>query len=118
MKRDREKEEVYRLFLKNFECIKQSPMVLYGIGANTHYILKRVKDFNIIGLMDQENTGKRIFGLPVLSKEEVAKLAKNIVIVARATVIPIIYARIADLSGIGIYSIGGRDLTLREESIL
>ncbi|GEM_PF-2945991 len=78
--------------------------------------MKSVKGFTIIGLMDPENIGRQVFGLPVLSKDGAASRVKAVVIVARTAVIPIIHARIADLAGecgIAIYDVGGNLLSCR-----
>lgn len=103
-------------FLRRFEHLRGMPIALYGLGANTPRLLNAVEGFDIVGLMDPENSGRRVFGLPVLSKEEAAARVKAIVIVARSAVVPIVYARIADLAsqhGISIYDLGGNLLSSR-----
>lgn len=102
-------------FLRSFSHLRSQPIALYGLGANTQRLLDSVEGFNIVGLMDPENIGRQVFGLPVLSKEEAATQVKAIVIVARTAVIPIIHARIAELakSGIAIYDLGGNLLSSR-----
>jgi FMN phosphatase YigB (HAD superfamily) len=109
-----EREQILAQFVETFDHLRQVPLVLYGIGANTHYLLKRLTGFHIVGLMDQENTGREIYGLPVLSPEQVARLAKAIVIVARPAVVLIIHARIAGLAadhGVKIYDLAGNDMS-------
>jgi len=97
-------------FQRCFEHLRGKPIALYGLGINTQRILNAVGGFNIVGLMDPENIGRRIFGLQVLSKDEAAARVKAIIVVARTAVVPIIYARIADLAvqqEIEIYDLGG-----------
>jgi FMN phosphatase YigB (HAD superfamily) len=103
-------------FLRSFEHLRGKPIALYGLGVNTYHLLNAVEGFNIVGLMDPENIGRRVFGLQVLSKDEAAARVKAIIIVARTAVVPIIYARIADLAaqqGIAIYDLGGNLLSSR-----
>lgn len=103
-------------FVRSFGHLRDQPIALYGLGPNTQHLLKSVKGFTIIGLMDPENIGRQVFGLPVLSKDEAASRVKAVVIVARTAVIPIIHARIADLAGecgIAIYDVGGNLLSCR-----
>ncbi|HEY3444738.1 MAG TPA: hypothetical protein VGK67_00175 [Myxococcales bacterium] len=117
---DSEKEQLLADFLRHFGHLRQIPIALYGIGANTHYILKRIMDFNIVGLMDPENTGREVYGLPVISKEQAAHSVRCIIIVARAAFVPIIHSRISALAsshGIAIYDLGGNDLSA-ERSVL
>jgi FMN phosphatase YigB (HAD superfamily) len=107
-------EALVARFLRSFNHLRGQPIALYGLGPNTQHLLERLEGFQIVGLMDPENIGRRVFSLPVLSHDEAAARVKAIVIVARTAVIPIILARIADLSargGIDIYDVGGNLLT-------
>lgn len=93
-------------------------IVLYGIGINTKAILTEIQDPNIIGLMDPLSEGSTVMGKPVLSVEEASRQAGLIVIVARPTVVPIIFERIRDLeaaSHIPIYNIEGKRLIEEEQ---
>lgn len=96
-KAEQEREYIMELFKKGMKKHTGQPIVLYGLGINTEYLIKYNKDQNIIGLMDVKRTGETFFGLPVMSEEEVSNKAKVIVIVARAEVVPIIYERIKKL---------------------
>lgn len=92
-------------------------IVLYGVGINTKAILEEIQDGNIIGLMDPLCQGNVVMGKPVLSPEEASKRAGLIVIVARASVVPIIFERIRELEtdhGIPIYNIEGKRLAEEE----
>lgn len=93
-------------------------IVLYGIGINTKAILTEIQDSNIIGLMDPLSEGSVVLGKPVLSVEEASRQAALIVIVARPTVVPIIFERIRDLESthhIPIYNIEGERLIEEEQ---
>lgn len=94
-------------------------IVLYGIGVNTKAILTEIHDPNIIGLMDPLSEGSIVLGKPVLSVAEASQQAGLIVIVARPTVVPIIFDRIRDLEvthHIPIYNIEGKRLIEEEET--
>ena len=89
-----QKEYIYNEFVNNYRE-KSVPIVIYGIGINTGELLDRVKDYNIVGLLDGkiksgEAWGKRIIDLP----EMIEKGYKTIVVVSRPAVIGIIYHRI------------------------
>ncbi len=81
-------------FRTNFDTLKDIPVVLYGVGQFTKHIVELVDDFHIIGLMDAKTTGQTIYGLRVLSEQEVAAAAKAIIIVANLSVAGEIHQRI------------------------
>lgn len=102
--------------LKNFQG---EPLVLYGIGKNTQAILELTHGFSIVGLLDQDerNIGKKLYGKRVLSLDEAAAVSHKFVIVARATVTPIIYHRIKDYvrrHNIMVYDYAGKELETSE----
>lgn len=105
-----EQEFVVKQFQKAFEKWQGENFVLYGLGKNTEAVLKQAEGFHFAGLMDARNTGKKFWGLPVLSEKEVLELKPRIVIIARESVVPVIYARIAHLQkehGLQIYNFKG-----------
>jgi len=111
-----EQEFVAQQFQKAFSRWRGDPFVLYGLGKNTEAVLTRTEGFRFEGLMDARNTGKCFWGLPVLSEEEAAALHPRIVIIARESVVPVIYARIAKLEkdhGLEIYNFKGERLGQR-----
>lgn len=81
-------------FYNNFGNIKKKPIVLYGVGQFTKQVVEQADDFHIIGLMDAKTTGRTIYGLKVLSEQEVTAAAKVIIIVANLSVAGTIYQRI------------------------
>ena len=59
-------------FNKYFEKFSKRNIALYGIGQYTKLILDRFSStYNFIGLLDRRQTGKIIYGMPVLSQEDV-----------------------------------------------
>lgn len=115
-----EKEYVIENFKKNFDKHKNKRMVIYGVGQNTKLILDNFREYNIIGLMDQEKTGEIVFGKKVLSFEEVVKeKIEIIIIVARYSNIKIILRRIdkfAEKNEIDIFDINGENLLKNSEN--
>ncbi|WP_312647717.1 HAD-IA family hydrolase [Aminipila sp.] len=109
-----EKEQIFvaKTFKEHFKGDDKSPLVLYGIGRNTEAILQCCSNLNIKGLMDQDSVGQFKIGKKVLSYEEIIELRPKIVIVARDSVVNIIYNRIAFLEekGIKVYKIDGTKL--------
>jgi len=106
-----EQRLVIDTFQKSFAGLRKQNIVLYGIGKNTEAVLSGTDGFSFIGLMDQNTTGQTIFGQRVLSDEEVIALHPVIVIIARESVVNIIYKRIQYLSieyGIAIYDFQGK----------
>lgn len=70
-------------------------IVLYGTGINTKRILDCVKQLNVLGLMDQECTGKYIYNKKVLSEKEIQLLGiDTILVAAEPQSTEIIYKRI------------------------
>jgi predicted HAD superfamily hydrolase len=109
---NQEQQCVVKTFKEHFKGDVNRPLVLYGVGRNTEAILDNCTDLNIIGLMDQDSVGEVKFGKKVLSYEEVIELKPTIVIVARDSVVNIIYNRIEFLEekNISIYKINGTKL--------
>lgn len=97
-----EAKEVEKCFRNAFEIYKKEPIILYGLGVNTRVLLNTLKDYNIIGVMDAKHEGEEFEGKHIYSEEEVKNIASIIVIIARATVVPIIYNRIKHLESDGI----------------
>lgn len=91
-----EKEYVVNSFKNNFEIYRNTPMVIYGLGKSTGQIIREFPEYNIIGLMDEARAGETAYGKEVVTMQEAVNLHVGIiVIIARATNIPIIFRRIA-----------------------
>lgn len=93
-----EQEFVAEEFQKAFEQFQGDPFVLYGLGKNTEAVLTKTRGFSFVGLMDAQNVGTTMWNLEVLSLEKVATIRPRIVIIARESVVPIIYERIAQFT--------------------
>ena len=116
-----ESKYVIDSFIGNFTKYKDKSIALYGIGINTKNILDNIEGFNILGLMDAENVGKYFFGKKVLSYEEVIKNVDMIVIIARQSIVSIIYNRIEFLEkeyGIPIYTVDGNFITNKNKEFI
>ena len=106
-------------FQKGMAAYQKEPLVLYGTGKNTQAVLNLTKGFSIVGLLDPNLVGKIIYGIPVLTLEEAASCTKRIVIIARSTVIPIIFRRINEFTkekGISVYNYAGLELKELDDS--
>ena len=90
-----EQEFVVQQFQKAFLNWREEPFVLYGLGKNTEAILQGAKGYQFAGLMDARNVGNKFWGLKVLSDQEVLELKPRVVIIARESIVPVIYQRIA-----------------------
>lgn len=115
-----EKEFVISSFERNFHSFCKEPIVIYGLGVNTGILVEAMRGrYHIIGLMDGARTGDIVFGLPVLSMDEVhAAGVRCVLILARAGNVPIIFARIAEdcaRFGIEVYDINGARVRKAEE---
>lgn len=118
---------IYHQF-KNHFCTKSNhQIVIYGIGEQTKLLLEKVQSSasNIAGLMDQQKTGEVLWEYKVLSYEEVSQLSNPlIIIVARNSVVNIIYRRIEQFvkeNQIPVFNIEGKrldqnDFTLQHHS--
>ncbi|GHV82965.1 hypothetical protein AGMMS50212_03050 [Spirochaetia bacterium] len=106
-----EQEFIVDLFKKNFSSPEYHSIIIYGIGRNTQAIISECTDYPITGLMDAEAAGSVVYGKKVFSKDDLLALTPVpvIVIVARDSVVNIIYKRIESLetSGIFIFKLDG-----------
>jgi len=110
---DQEQRMVAEAFQQGMAPFKQEPLVIYGIGKNTPAVLALTEGFTFAGLLDQDpaNIGRTVYGKRVLSLEEAAAASKRIVIIARASLVPVIFRRIKAFTGdhgITVYDCGGR----------
>lgn len=87
----------YRLDLlkKMLPKLHEKRIVIYGTGINAKRVLDCVNPLYILGLMDDEYTGKYRYGKKILSKEEIQLLkADTILIAAEPQSVRIVYKRI------------------------
>ncbi|GMO45485.1 MAG: hypothetical protein Ta2B_26510 [Termitinemataceae bacterium] len=99
-----EQEFIVSLFKKNFSPAKYNSIIIYGIGRNTEAIISECSGYPITGLMDSTLEGSVCYGKKVFAKEDIPSLTPVpvIVIVARDSVVNIIYKRIENLETYGI----------------
>lgn len=97
-------------FKDKFFAFKDKKIVLYGIGRYTAVLIPAIKEFHVIGLMDkdEDNIGKVMFGLPVISKKDAEQNADLVIINTSESYWRVIYKRIRDLS-IPIYFLNGEN---------
>ena len=95
-----------------FEKYKDKRIVLYGIGRLTGTLLEYVDGFNIVGLMDkdQSKTGQVIYGKKIVSKEEAEQQADMVIINTQPVYWHIIFDRISDIT-IPVYNLDGTKAT-------
>lgn len=107
-----EQHMVASVFAEHFGAGRKRPLVLYGLGRNTEAILRLHPEIGLAGVMGPDAGGPVWRGKPVLSGEEAAALGADIVIVARDSVVPLIYRRIAPLEthGVRVFRIDGTRL--------
>lgn len=110
-----EQKTVIRAFEQGFSDKKDQKIILYGVGINTKAVLEETSGFSFAGLMDAASEGQVKYGLPVYSATEVSQMQAKplIAIIARQSVVNIVYKRIAwlyDENGIEIYDFQGRML--------
>ena len=104
-----EQEKILQNFSKFFGSMDGKRIILYGLGINTEYIVNNCPDNILItGLMDAQNEGNTFWGYRVLSAQEATKFGDIIVVVARTSVLKVIFERIQHLSDImPIYTTSG-----------
>lgn len=114
-------KSILRDFEKNFQMLVGEKIVLYGTGQYTELVVKNVCGFNIVGLADARRTGEEVYGLPVMSMEEIAsQQVKTIIIIANLSVAPDIYERIRTFTEkheIAVYYMNGRRAGLTDKEI-
>ena len=92
-------KKICKNFLKNFSRLKHKKIVLYGIGPETEILVNGLKEFNIIGLMDQNKRfqNKFFYKKKILSEESVIKANPIIIIVSKPEKVDIIFSSIEHL---------------------
>ena len=114
-----EQEHVISNFIKAYN--EKEALVIYGTGINAEAIVENCVNYHIVGLMDAAKTGQKMWGLQVLSEEQILeRKVSKIVVVARPTVHSIIYKRIESFvkeNGIAVYDIYGNDLSKKQTII-
>lgn len=106
-----EQQKTIQTFRKSFSPDSMERFVIYGTGINAEAIVKACREYPIAGLMDASRTGQSLWGLPVLSEEEVSeKNIRLVIVAARPAVHRIIYKRIrswCENTGVSVLDIQG-----------
>lgn len=112
-------EQEWCFFKENFVDFTDKKIVLYGVGRGTANLVSKNDVFEIVGLMDkdQTNVGIVMYGLPVLSLKEAEKRADMIIISAPETYWRLIYKRIQE-SKIPVYFRNGEKAYIKEKQQL
>lgn len=109
-----EDQYIQEQFHRNFIEQRPGSIVIYGTGVHTKLLLENIETDRIVGLMDAAKTGETVYGKKVLSYEEVAAIpGVYIVVIARNSVINVIYRRIQEFvtaNHIPVYNINGKQL--------
>lgn len=103
-------------FRESFYPYRDCPIAIYGLGNMTKEIIEQEKKyFHFVGLLDGYRTDGEMYGLPVLSMEDLAALQVTVIIVAaRPSSCRIIVNRIRDFCSqahIRIFDVNGKDLS-------
>lgn len=110
--------EIWEIFEKSFFDYKDQKIVIYGIGDQTRFIIEKLRQYHIVGVLDGIKKGGTIYGVPILDETLLSKKqADMVVIVARSSNIGIILKRIAHISinsGISVFDIQGNNLLNRK----
>ncbi len=76
-------EKEYRFHrLKMSGKLNEKRIVLYGTGKNAEYIITNAPEADIVGLMDEKQTGRFFWGKEVLSRYQILELRPDIIIMA------------------------------------
>ena len=91
-------KKICKNFVENFSRLKHKKIILYGIGPVTEILVNRLKEFNIIGLMDPNRSlqNKIIYKKKNLTFGNVVKAKPIIIIVAKENTSFQIYREIKD----------------------
>jgi len=92
-------KKVCKKFIENFGRLSHKKIVLYGIGPETEILIKGLKKFNIIGLMDSNKgfQNKFFYKKKILTENSVVKAKPIIIIVSKLEKVDIIFSEIEHL---------------------
>ena len=78
-------EFFFDAFVAAFDGCQTKRILLYGVGGKTESLLKHLPGWNFVGVTDEGLTREmtRIYGYPLIGKEEIGDRADMIVVVAR-----------------------------------
>lgn len=109
-------KDIMDMFYKNFKAHKDEKIVIYGLGEKTRMIIESFPEFNIIGLLDRDETCGERFGKRILSLEEVKMIKPDLIIIVSVSVhVVTIYNRIKAFcqeNNIPVYYVDGKRLEI------
>uniref|UniRef100_UPI003FEF904D nucleoside-diphosphate sugar epimerase/dehydratase n=1 Tax=Lachnospira eligens TaxID=39485 RepID=UPI003FEF904D len=97
-------------FRHTFSNIKNKKIAIYGMGRRSATLLPGIKDFNIVGILDRDesNVGKELCGIKVISIEDIETRVDLIIINSDPSNYAIIYKRISKDVSVPVYYADGR----------
>ncbi len=110
-----------KAFLERFKGFDKSRIVFYGIGITAQAVISEVVPlgWRIVGLLDRDenNIGKVVCGIPVISYQDAKEEADVIIIMSDQSHYEVIYRRIKDL-GVPVYYRSGEKahITVSDDS--
>lgn len=111
----------YDIEIENFRKIfadkKGMRIAIYGLGRRSATLLPRIKDYNVVGLLDRNksNIGQELCNIKVIAIDNIEDKADIIIINSDPSNYEIIFKRISNMVSIPVYYSDGR-LALIDEN--
>ena len=118
-----EQKSKYEMEIENsrrvFAKMKDKKIAIYGIGRRSATLLPGIADYNIVGLLDRDesNIGTTLCGIEVLPLDTINEMADAIIINSDPSNYEIIYKRIANVVTIPVYYADGRLAQIAEKTV-
>lgn len=111
---------MYELVQK-FQEYKNKKIAVYGLGAEAESVLGEIGySFSVVGLLDSFRESGEMYGLPILSLEQVIREQVSLILVAaRPGSCKAIARRIGDTckaQGIALFDVRGKDLCIQKKA--
>ena len=116
-----EQKSKYDIEIENFRHVfydmKNKKIAIYGMGRRSATLLPGITDFNVIGILDRDesNVGKELCGIKVISINNVDATVDVIIINSDPSNYEIIYKRITKDITVPVYYADGRLACLSDE---
>ena len=109
------------IFNDNFTNIRKKRIALYGSGEEAREILKNFPEYNFVCVVDEENAGKYLEELLVISFDTMLELEVEYLIIAAPTVIAeSMYRHIMSkcrMSSLKVFNLYGKDMYILHKDI-
>lgn len=118
-----EQKSKYEMEIENFRRVfatmKDKKIAIYGIGRRSATLLSGIADYNIVGLLDRDesNIGITLCGIEVVPLDTINEMADAIIINSDPSNYEIIYKRIANVVTIPVYYADGRLAQIAEKTV-